>query len=286
MKVVGIIISFFLTINALCQQKVQGMVVENHTGKGISYVNIVAKNKNYGTMTDSLGHFVIEKKNLNDSSYLIISSLGYYQKVVSLSKLEKQKNIIQLDKKIYTIPEINVYGGNPIYIGIKSKSSGHGFYMGIGTQIALYMSTPKKNQKIDEVGFYIRKQGKPVTKFRIRIYGKDSVKNCPSKDLLNENVFAKGSNGNEWVVINLSKFNIVAPENGFYVSMEWINDGNEYYYNRLGEKLYGQVLGYIKNKNNENSNTWIKNYYLDWRVFPSNKINAMIWTRLLPIDSK
>lgn len=286
MKVVGIIISFFLTINALCQQKVQGRVVENHTGKSIPYVNIVAKNKNYGTMTDSLGHFVIEKENLNDSSYFIFSSLGYYQKLVSLSKLEKQKNIIQLDKKIYTIPEINVCDGKPTYMGIKSKRSGHGFYMDIGIQIALYMSTPKKNQKIDEVGFYIRKQGKPMTKFRIRIYGKDSVKNCPGKDLLNENVFAKGSKGNEWVVVNLSKFNIVAPENGFYVSMEWINDGNEYYYNSLGEKSYGQVLGYIKNKNNENSNTWIKFHYSNWSVFHFNKINAMIWAKLLPIDSK
>jgi len=286
MKMARIIISFFLTINALCQQKVQGRVVENHTGKSIPYVNIVAKNKNFGTMTDSLGHFVIEIKNLNDSSSLIISSLGYYQKVVSLSKLKKHKNIIQLDKKIYTIPEINVCSGKPTYIGIKSKKSSQGFYMGIGTQIALYMNTPKKNQKIDEIGFYIKEQGKPATKFRIRIYGKDSVKNCPGKDLLNENVFSKGNNGNEWVVVKLSKFNIVAPENGFYVSMEWINDGNEYYYNRLGTRLYGQVLGYIQNKNNENSNTWIKQKYLDWRMFPSNKINAMIWAKLLPIDSK
>ncbi len=146
----------FFVYNAQCQQKIIGQVIESGTEKGIPYASIIIQNKNYGIMSDSLGHFILEKDKLNDNSNIIISSLGYYQKVIPLSKLRIQKNIIQLDKKIYIIPEIYVRSNMPIFLGVSSKKSKQGFYMGIGTQIALYMNTSKKNQKIDAVGFYIK----------------------------------------------------------------------------------------------------------------------------------
>ncbi len=67
--------------------------------------------------------------------------------------------------------------------------------------------------------------------------------------------------------------------------MEWLNDGNEYVYERLNEQLYGQVLGYVKNKRNEDSNVWIKQIYSNWKKF-SFGINAMIWAKLLSFQAK
>ena len=104
---------------------------------------------------------------------------------------------------------------------------------------------------IQNVSFFISSDGKPKTPFRVRFY---EVKEdgSPGQDLTQKNIIVVAKKGNAWFKIDVSKYKILVPKNGYFVAMEWIFTDKKYFYEIQisGKKdtMYGQCLGRISDE--------------------------------------
>lgn len=71
-----------------------GIVKDSITGEPLSYVSILFKNTTIGAMTDDNGNFSL--KNTQGARQLIVSSLGYNEKIVNLKPNQDNKNLVIL----------------------------------------------------------------------------------------------------------------------------------------------------------------------------------------------
>ena len=95
--------------------------------------------------------------------------------------------------------------------------------------------------------FISNKVGIPTTPFRVRIYSVDKQTGLPSNDLLiNQIVFTPKNSG--WNSIQIND-DITFPENGVFVSMEYIYTDEKYYaIDKWGTEYYGQYIGMSESK--------------------------------------
>jgi hypothetical protein len=115
-----------------------------------------------------------------------------------------------------------------------------------GSQYAFFVKNDKQKKlgNVRTVSFYIGENGFPREPFRVRLYKADGNYNAPNTDLLTENVVVSASRGGEWYTIDLSSYNIPAPEEGFFVAMEWIVGGDKFYTTNFMDNYtpYGQIM--------------------------------------------
>ena len=142
------------------------------------------------------------------------------------------------------------------------------------------------------VSYYLSSKGNTNAPFRVRIYECDSVTGRPGDDMLPEIVVVKPNQGKGLFAINISKYNLKVPKNGFFVAMEGIfPDDYDVYYEGTGfsyksgnndsdnedftdaDLQYGQQLGYTHGSVN---NTW--HYAVDrtWFQLKKGHFNVMI----------
>ncbi len=93
-----------------------------------------------------------------------------------------------------------------------------------GAQHAFFLANEQQKQlgKMRTVSFYVGENGFPMKPFRIHIYKADGTSHSPNTDLLDEQVFIKATKGGEWYTVDLSRYNIAAPQNGYFVAMEYV----------------------------------------------------------------
>jgi hypothetical protein len=91
-----------------------------------------------------------------------------------------------------------------------------------GVKKALKFTLRKKPFIITKVAFFITQHGKPNTKFNVKIYSENMITENPENELLSEQVISSGTNGNEWVEIDLQKYNLKIEQSVFFVAMEWL----------------------------------------------------------------
>jgi len=155
-------------------------VVSKSTGEPIVYASVGIVNRNLGTVTDSLGNFLltVPAENLNDS--FRISSIGYITKTFAVKDFTDIPDTIKLDDNIIALQEVVVKpqkikhktagrkgGGGFIYIDVEGyKAAGQG------------LATPLNVEKrawLKELGFTVVVNSKTLSrmKFRINIYRKE-----------------------------------------------------------------------------------------------------------------
>ncbi len=167
-----------------------------------------------------------------------------------------------------------------------------------GQQTALFIDNARDTAgRVVKVSYYLSKKGNMNAPFRIRIYKKDTATNAPSDDLLKEIVVVKPeTNDHGWFDINISRFNVTLPKEGFFVAMEgvypddfdnvytgsdFVTDGlsgaRDYEIDDLDLVSFGQRLGY--NRKGENS-TWHYSITGEWFQVNKKNFNAMIATEI------
>jgi hypothetical protein len=110
MKKIFLFILFFIVVSAntlFGQTKVSGIVVD-HQNQPIPYANVVFKNSNIGIVTNEDGRFYIESE--KTFSTLIISSVGFSEKEITLEKAVNYNFKIQLNEA-ETLKEVVVFTG-------------------------------------------------------------------------------------------------------------------------------------------------------------------------------
>lgn len=97
----------------LKNKPVEGIVVDDNN-QPIPFATVTTKAKIGIASTDSLGKFSIDNKYRLDSISLVISSVGYETKEVSISFKTKAPQVIELKKKALQLPDVTVvsYGSN------------------------------------------------------------------------------------------------------------------------------------------------------------------------------
>lgn len=218
------------------------------------------------------------------------------------------KHILQWSEyKIYLKPatykidvaEITDKPGTFTRLGNKGFLTSGSIYMDThGQQTALFIDNARDTAgRVVKVSYYLSKKGNMNAPFRIRIYKKDTATNAPSDDLLKEIVIVKPeTNDHGWFDINISRFNVTLPKEGFFVAMEGVYPddfdnvytGSDFVTDRLsGARDYeiddldlvsfGQRLGY--NRKGENS-TWHYSITGEWFQVNKKNFNAMIATEI------
>jgi len=217
--------------------ELKGQVVDKKTNDAIPYSTLLVQSLKTGTLADMKGAYKLTIPNGNDKDTVIISALGYEVKKMTLSALSKEKNgIVKLNKTVYLLKEVVIKPKNPkiINIGIHDKKPYGPLYGNtFGANIGLFIAN-KLNiiGLLKSVSFYIRDEGMPTAPFRIRIYSVNPVSKEPDMDLLNENVIVSGKKGGGWLKVDLSKYNIIFPKEGFFVMADQIYSGDQYYYKK------------------------------------------------------
>jgi hypothetical protein len=172
-----------------------------------------------------------------------------------------------------------------------------------GQQTALFIDNKKKiSGKIIRVNYYLAAKGNTNAPFRVRVYQCDSLTGKPGEDMLPEILVVKPNNGKGWFHVNISKYNLQVPGNGFFVALEGVfPDDYDVYYQGTEFKgkpdtnesddddftdadlQYGQQLGYTHGSVNH---TW--HYAIDrtWFQLKKGHFNVMISAEIKVKENK
>lgn len=251
---------------------INGRILNNDDLAFIPFSTIEIQNLAVGTVADAEGFFSISipSERLDDS--LLVKSLGFQDTVISIRSLPIMDTVqILLRPQSYELIDIEVRPRQDFAIlGTNLESARTGYVLLNWMQIAVYLANDNNNSPavLKSASFYIGKNPKPQTPFRIRIYAvnKDG---SPGEDLLKESLIIAGEKADEWVDVDLFTYQISFPGNGLFVAMEWILSDRKYYYTeKMGNRkfsFYGQKLGNAVVPVEE-QNTWIYRLGSHWEL--------------------
>lgn len=279
--------------------KLTGEIKDYETNQALPYATIEIFSLKTGTITDKNGKFNLEiaPNDLNTDS-INFSFIGYETLKMSINDFIEKEKTVKLKEKSIELGEIKIIPKkySTEIIGIKDKEPWSMQYANLfsGNKGNYIKNKKGKTGWIKSVSYYIHPDGHPTTPFRIRIYNVGNDKK-PGQDILNQNLVVSAKESG-WFTVDISEFNIPFPENGAFVMMEWINSGDEFYFekevprkgkNGLPEmvkgRYYGQSLGTVSKKGgvvmwgNNLGNEWIP-YYFNYK---GNYVNAMINTEII-----
>ena len=229
--------------------KITGHVVDAKTKEPVPFASIGLKAEGTGALTNEFGLFQLPgfEKDITDS--LVVMTLGYNPTTVAVRKGRSENLTIELQKRVIELKEVIVKGGKikNLELGTRASRPDEGMIQGqAGSQYAFFVKNDKQKRlgNVRTVSFYIGENGFPREPFRVRLYKADGNYNAPNTDLLTENVVVSAPQGGQWYTVDLTQYNVVAPEEGFFVAMEWIVGGDKFYSANFMDNYtaYGQVM--------------------------------------------
>ncbi len=230
--------------------RITGRVVDDKSQDPIPFASINLREEQTGALTNEYGYFQLAMPTKVTADSIIVLSLGYKRKALFVRRgTNMEEVIIQLERQPVALADVNIAGTKikPLLLGARASSPGAGMIQGMpGSQYAFLCKNDKgkKIGAIRSVSFYIGENGFPREPFRVRLYKADGNYNAPNTDMLTESVVVSAARGGEWFTVDLSPYNLVAPEEGFYVAMEWIVSGDKFYTTNFMDNYtpYGQIL--------------------------------------------
>ena len=224
--------------------------MDKDTKEPLPFTSIGLKNEQIGALSNEHGQFIVPAPTKNADDSLVVIALGYARRAVLVQRNVAVPNlIIEVPKRAVALGGVVVRAGKVknLGLGARTDNPGEGMIQGLpGSQYAFFVKNDKQKKlgNVRTVSFYIGENGFPREPFRVRIYKADGNYNAPNTDLLTENVVVSASRGGEWYTIDLSTYNIPAPEEGFFVAMEWIVGGDKFYTTNFMDNYtpYGQIM--------------------------------------------
>lgn len=233
------------------EAKITGRIVDEASKEPIPFASIGLKEEQTGALTNEYGFFQMGMPQKSPQDSLVIVALGYRRKSVLIKPGQKvQDMIIEVTKLAIKLENVNVVSSAKIKnlaLGSRSNTPGEGMIQGMpGSQYAFFVKNDKGKAlgNVRTVSFYIGENGFPREPFRVRLYKADGNYNSPNTDLLTENIVVSAPKGGEWYTVDLTEYNIEAPKEGFFVAMEWIVSGDNFYTVNFMDNYtpYGQIL--------------------------------------------
>ncbi len=252
MRIAGVLFILLCWVKWASAQEldIHGSVVDKKTGAPIPYVNFSFINTLKGTSSDEQGRYLLSVDRSFLDKRIYVSCLGYKDSVVMASELSKTNRFFLIPES-YELNEVLVLGEdlsnqlviNPI--GNRSLTSG---FVSTSTPwiLATHFNKPEKKECfIKKVKVFYKRSasfGDFASKFRIRIFDTDPDTGFPTKDLIRENIIVQNSPKEEAVLVDLSKYGIKVPENGFYIGLEWLFIPSNWYKEVISDPLTEKTL--------------------------------------------
>ena len=92
--------------------KVEGKIVDSKSGSPVVYASIIILGTNTGTIANMEGEFVFKILTENIGDSIVISSIGYKNKVFSSMQFRSEGHRIQLESAAISLAEVNIRPGN------------------------------------------------------------------------------------------------------------------------------------------------------------------------------
>ncbi|WP_262895778.1 carboxypeptidase-like regulatory domain-containing protein [Hymenobacter ruricola] len=232
------------------QVQIKGVIVDKDTKEPLPFTSIGLKNEQIGALSNEHGQFIVPAPTKNADDSLVVVALGYARRAVLVKRGVAAANLtIEVPKRAVELSNVTVKGGKVknLDLGARSNNPGEGMIQGLpGSQYAFFVKNDKKKKlgNVRTVSFYIGENGFPREPFRVRLYKADGNYNAPNTDLLTENVVVSAPQGGQWYTVDLTPYNIMAPEEGFFVAMEWVVSGDKFFATNFMDDYtpYGQIM--------------------------------------------
>lgn len=228
-KILYLLLLFPMLANA--QLKLAGKVLDATNKQSIAYANVENYKAQIGTQTNQDGIFELNISKGKASDTVKISCVGYADKYIT--DLQSNEHLIyELLPLVFQLNEVKVSNKKPreIEVGILNRS-GHKWesvnrrFQTPGTQSAIYLKNDNfKSAYLKMLHFYMGDEMFDAP-FRVHIYANND--GIPGQDLLEKNLTYSAVKQNSWNTFDITDYNILMPENGLWVSIEWI--ANEKY---------------------------------------------------------
>ncbi|WP_179315732.1 hypothetical protein [Winogradskyella undariae] len=270
----------------------QTTIKDNITSYPVSYATISFGNGN-GLFADDEGQFIFTQKLYPDIDSLFISALGFKDLNIATKDLSSQLlmqpqahqlDAVMIDNKInrkFKEEKLKPYLDDDYY---------KCWLPTIESEIAVYFpKTTSKDQKLSEVLFPIALESKDWSKrnksnsekkkfstlFKVKFYDNDNGK--PGKVLTYETtVFRATEKDGDFHVLNVDDYDILIPENGFFVSLQvlgYTNKDGKLLPNKKYKEIVSKSEGIIKIPTNfrpllpftdkiETKNTFVKRVFI------------------------
>jgi len=230
--------------------RITGRVVDAETQSPIPFASINLREEQVGALTNEYGYFQLAMPTKVTEDSIIVMALGYKRTALFVKRgTNMEEVILQIPKQPIALANVVVEASKvkPLMLGAHSNSPGAGMIQGMpGSQYAFLCKNEKAKKLgfVRSVSFYIGENGFPREPFRVRLYKADGNYSAPNSDMLGESVIVSAARGGEWFTVDLTSYNIPAPEEGFYVAMEWIVSGDKFYTTNFMDNYtpYGQIL--------------------------------------------
>ncbi len=228
-----LILTFFSLSLTFSQEKFLEGSVSDSLNKPIPYSNVGVLNKSTGTVTNENGFFTLIINETMELDTLKISCLGFKPIEVLIHDVINNPSLLhfQLDNFVEKLDEVVVSSKKTkIYNSgkLKTKTKNQVIFSNpkiknknLGTEIGrAFKLGEDKATYLKEFKFFIKSNNYNSVKFRINIYSINEKK--PGKRLYQGNIFAEADrNYTDWVIVNLSAFDIVVQQN-IIITVEWI----------------------------------------------------------------
>jgi hypothetical protein len=230
--------------------QVKGVIIDKDTKEPLPFSSIGLKNEQIGALSNEHGQFIVPAPTKSADDSLIVIALGYARRAVFVKRGVNVPNMtIEVPKRAVELGNVLVKAGKVknLGLGARADSPGEGMIQGLpGSQYAFFVKNDKKKHlgNVRTVSFYIGEHGFPREPFRVRLYKADGNYNSPNTDLLTENVVVSAPQGGQWYTVDLTPYNIMAPEEGFFVAMEWVVSGDKFFTTNFMDDYtpYGQIM--------------------------------------------
>lgn len=256
------ILLFFLLLScpAFAQVTIRGTVIDSATRKPVPYALVMESGGKHGAIADQIGVFVFT---LPDSSgTLLFTCMGYDTTRIATGQfLIGSRQAVIVHRPIILPAASIVSWKNPPctkQLGITQKKGFNRLLGNTGMEIAVHIQGGDTGT-ISRLRFFISRTGIPTTAFRAKLYAVDQKTNGPGKLLIDDDLIAAAEQGNQWVEIDISAYNVPIPAEGFFVALQWLPDAQAYTLHR--RDFDGQVLWLSKQVNR---GYWIKHFPGSW----------------------
>lgn len=258
--------------------EIKGRILDDSTNLAISFSTVALKNKGVGVATGMNGVFnmIIPKYDKNDS--LEFKALGYKDYHILLNDFLSDANNettieVKLTPTSFKLDEIEVFPTKEEEtLGTLSNSTfGGGYNFTPGAQVVVFIPNQRREKGIIKSisYFFTNKSSKPKAPFRIKVLEADQ-NGRPGNDLLLESAIVNAPKSDEWFTVNLEKYNLPFPENGYFAGLELIYTDKKYQfkikapvgYDKKKLTCQGPSLGNVRSKSSPN--TWVGKLGRGW----------------------
>ncbi|MBS1738788.1 MAG: hypothetical protein JSS98_19580 [Bacteroidetes bacterium] len=196
-------------------------------GNALSFSNVVSVLERKGTTSDKAGYVYLQ---LAADDSILISTVGYRKQIWPVAEILKT-DTIRMVAEVRELQNVRIINFNQfknfIEAGFFNGHEPHSWQFMPGSQFAIFMKNPlQKMGWVKKVKIKMKSEGSCPINFRLRFLEWDSINNSPGNDLIKESIIVPVEKQKRHTIIDVSKYHIVFPTNGFFVMLEWLKEEN------------------------------------------------------------